>query len=544
MGKAGAPFVCLLAFAVASVRFDAGAAHAAQPSRPRLLVVIVADQMRAGYLETFRDRWRGGLKTLLDEGAWFTGAEYPYLNTATCVGHVTISTGALPRTHGIVLNRWWHRDEQRAFACMDDAASPDVSYGGPVTLGTSAKRVLVPTLADELRAQQPDARVVSLALKARAAVALAGRGGDAVTWFDDGARTFATSSAFSTSPIESVARFLRANPPEADHGQVWRLLDPPRAYRYPELSPGERPKAGWTAAFPHALVGTMGPDAQFYDRWQKSPFSDAYLGRMAAALVDDFELGRRDTTDYLAISFSALDLLGHDFGPDTREVEDLLLRLDATIGALLRHLDSGIGRDNYVVALSADHGAAPTPETVGGGRIAIEDIQHLLEQTLIRTWGEPAGAVYVPYVSSGAVYFGDGVYDRLLADRAAMQAVMSTLMAMPGVERVLRQEDITAARDDVTRAAAAGWVEGRSGDLQIVPRRHWVIELRAENEATTHGTFYDYDRRVPILLRGHRIRSGRFNARVTPADIAPTLAHLAGITLPKADGRVLPEALR
>ncbi len=518
---------------------------AAQPSAPRLLVVLVADQLRADYIERYRHRWRSGLRLLLDEGAWFTRAEYPYLNTATCAGHVTIATGALPKTHGIILNRWWDRESRRVVGCMDDELSPHVSYGDPVRFGASARRVLVPTLADRLREQRPGARVVALGLKARAAVALAGRGGDAVTWFDEAGRAFVTSSAFSPEPVDSVASFISRDPPEADHGKVWALHDREDTYRSPDLAAGERPKAGWTAVFPHPLLGAFGPDAQFFDRWQRSPFADAYLGRMAASLVDDLQLGQRQTTDYLAVSFSALDLMGHDFGPESREVEDLLIRLDATIGTLLRHLDDRVGRDNYVVALSADHGAAPTPEQTGGGRIASEDVQQVVEQALIGKWGAAPSSAYVAWASSGSVYFAGGVYERLMQDPSAMETVLRALTAFPGMARVLRSDEIADGRsDELMRAAAAGFVPGRTADLLLVPRRDWVIELRAENEATSHGTFHDYDRKVPILLRGQRIRPGRYSARVTPADIAPTLAYLAGMTLSTADGRVLPEAIR
>ena len=518
---------------------------AAQPSAPRLLVLLVADQLRADYIDVYRHRWRGGIRTLLDEGARFTRAEYPYLNTATCAGHVTIATGALPRTHGIILNRWWDREEQRSFNCMDDAGSPDVSYGGPVRFGNSARFVRVPTLADRLRAERPGARVVALGLKARAAVSLAGHGGDAVTWFDEPGRTFVTSRAFSPEPVESVRAFITREPPEADHGKVWTLQEPADSYRHTDFGAGERPKAGWTSVFPHPLVGAAGPDAQYFDRWQKSPFSDAYLSRMAASLVDDLQLGQRQTTDYLAISFSALDLLGHDFGPESREVEDLLIRLDQTIGTLLQHLDARVGRDGYVVALTADHGAAPTPEQTDGGHIASEDITQSVEQVIARMWGPAPAAPYVAWVSSGSIYFGAGVFDRLRQNDAAMKQVLDGLTSIPGIERVLRSDEISdTSRDPLIRAAAAGYAPDRTADLLIVPKRNWVIELRIENEATSHGTFHEYDRRVPILLRGHRVRPGRYGARVSPADIAPTLAYLAGVTLPDADGQKLADAIR
>src|SRR5687768_3793882 len=149
-------------------------ARAAQAGAPRLIVILVADQFRSDYLELYKHRWRSGLRVLLEQGAVFAHAEYPYLNTATCSGHVTIATGALPRTHGIILNRWWHRDERRAYNCMDDETAPHVSYGAAAQFGSSAKRMVAPTLADELRRQRPGARVVALSLKSRSAVGLAG----------------------------------------------------------------------------------------------------------------------------------------------------------------------------------------------------------------------------------------------------------------------------------------------------------------------------------------------------------------------------------
>jgi predicted AlkP superfamily pyrophosphatase or phosphodiesterase len=520
------------------------AAVLAQAPPPRLLVILVVDQFRSDYIERYKHRWKSGFRLLLDQGAQFTRVEYPYVNTATCAGHVTIATGALPRTHGIILNRWWHRAERRAYNCMDDEATPHVSYGAAAQFGSSAKRMTAPTLADELRVQRPGARVVSLSMKSRSAVGLAGHGGDVVTWFDEASRSFVTSRAFATEPVTTIRTFLARDAPEADLGKVWTQQDRDETYRHPDMGIGERPKSGWTALFPHPLVGANGADAQYFDRWQKSPFADAYLGRMAASVIGDLQLGTRATPDYLAVSFSALDLLGHDFGSDSREVEDLLAHLDGTIGALLQLLDDRIGRENYVVALTSDHGVTPTPDQHGGGHIANEDLLHVAQQALVARWGA-SQAPYVASVGSGAIYLADGIFDRLRRDAPALKAISDALLKVPGIERLFRSDEIrSTSRDPVLRAAAAGYVAGRSGDLFLVPKRYWVFELRAENEATQHGTFHDYDRRVPLLLRGYGIRPGRFRTAASPADIAPTLAHLAGVALPKADGRVLREALR
>jgi arylsulfatase A-like enzyme len=522
----------------------AGSRQPAAPAKPKLLVIVVADQMRADHLVTFRDRWKSGLRVLLDEGAYFPQAEFPYLNTVTCAGHTTIGTGAYPRTHGVVLNGWWERDLRRYRNCMDDPTSPHVSYGKPASSGSSGMRILVPTLADALRAQQAEARVAVMGLKPRSTIPLAGRGG-VVMWFDDAAGSFVTARAFSSEPVKEVSSFLTADPVEKDLNQTWALHDRERTYRFPDMGVGERPTAGWTALFPHPLTGRAGADGQFYERWQKSPFSDAYLARMAASLVDSMRLGQREGTDYLAVAFAALDMMGHDFGPRSREVEDLLMQLDASLGALVQRLDERIGRDRYVLALTGDHGAAPIPEQVQGGRLVTEDIQQVAENALVARWGAPASGRYVDNVAVGHVYLAPGVFGRLHGEPDTLRAVQQAILAMPGVARVLRADRVSlASEDQATRAAAYGYYPGRSGDLIVVPKPYWILELRADPDATEHGTMYSYDRRVPLFLLGNGIRRGHFAARVSPADVAPTLAFLAGVPLPSAEGRVLREALK
>jgi predicted AlkP superfamily pyrophosphatase or phosphodiesterase len=515
--------------------------HAQAPAAPRLLVVLVVDQMRADYLTTFEGRWKAGFRTLLTRGAQFVNAEYPYWSTITCAGHASIGTGTLPRTHGMVLNRWWDRAERKVTACTDDHDSPAVSYQRPAAEGHSAKRLLVSTLADEVRAQRPGARVVSLSLKPRSAVGLAGHGGDAVIWFDTAARSFVTSRAFTPAPTPEIAAFMARDNFETDQALDWQLADAGATYRYPDVVSGERPNLGWTALFPHRLAGVAPMDAAFADHWQKSPYADAFLGRLAAALVGQWRLGQRETTDFLGVSFSALDAVGHDFGPRSREVEDMLMRLDVTIGALIDQLDRVVGRDKYVLALSADHGVAVIPEQAGAGRIANEDLRAIVEEALIGQWGRPATGTYVDATTGGQIYLADGIFDRLRAQAGAqaMRAVERALLDVPGLARVVGRDELGRAGDPVTQAMARGYVEGRSGDLFIVPKQDWIVEQRFDNDATTHGTMYEYDRRVPLILMGEGLTPGRYTEAATPLDIAPTLAQRAGIRFLNRDGRPL-----
>ena len=531
--------------ALGAVLLLTAAPAAQQPIR--LVVIVVLDQFRADYLNTFAPHWRAGFKTLLSEGAVFTRAQYPYFHTDTCAGHFTIGTGAFPRTHGMVADLWWEPKSRRSIECTDDDQSPVVSYGRPSKLGKSARNSMVPSLADELRGQKPGARVVTLSMKARSAIGLAGHGGDAVTWFEEavGVGSFVTSRAYSADGVAAVKGFLARDSFENDFGKFWTLRDAPETYRNADAGVGERPRQPWTGLFPHEIRGATGSRDDGVALWRASPFGDAYLGRMAADLSDAFQLGRREATDFLGVSFSATDAVGHPFGPASRELEDTAARQDDVLGALITYLDDKVGRERYVLALSADHGVADVPVMRGAGRVASEDVRDRIEEILISRFGPAPGNGRYIAASSDFVRFADGVFDRVRNEPGLIAAIERGVTAIPGVERVLRKDQLSdRSSDPIVRAAALTSFEGRSGDLIIVSKPNWPLGGRAAAEAGSHGAPYDYDQRVPVILFGGGIKAGRYDRAATPADIAPTLARVAGIQMPKAEGRVLSEALK
>jgi predicted AlkP superfamily pyrophosphatase or phosphodiesterase len=538
------PAAFLLAFLVLCLPHVA-AQPAQQTGVPKLAVILVVDQMRADYLEISRALWRGGFRRLMAEGAVFDHAEYPYMNTVTCAGHSTIGTGTFPHTHGMTLNAWYDRNRRASTSCTDDAESPLVSYGREGRLGTSGKLLLAPTLADELRAQHPDARVVTMSLKARSAIGLAGHGGTAVTWIDDAAGSFVTSKAYAAAPVPAMVDFLKRDPIDADGTKTWTLRDAPETYRYPATSVGARPQTGRTNFFPHRVGTPNGADAQFFTLWQASPYSDAYLGRMAAAMVDAFALGQRDGTDFLGVSFSAVDLVGHGFGPESREIEDMLRRLDDTIGALMDHLDAKVGKGKWIMALSSDHGVAPIPSATSGGRIVTNDIRDRIEETLKTHWGPRSEGSYVASVTFNNVYLAPGVLDRLKMDAATYDELEKAVVSVPGMVRLLRADRLSDTSSDFeVRAAALSYVPDRSGELILVGKPFWFFGARGDAAGTTHGTSNIYDRHVPVVLLGAGVKAGHYAQSASPADIAPTLAREIGVKLPKAEGRVLKEALK
>jgi len=513
--------------------------HLHAQTAPRLIVVLVVDQLRADYLQTFERHWRGGFRSLLDEGLVFENARYPYLGTVTCAGHSTIGTGTLPHTHGMTNNAWWDRASRRVVGCTADPDSPDITYGRPVRLGNSGRAILVPTLADELRAQKPGSRVVAISLKARSAIGLAGHGGDAVVWFDDAAGSFATSKAYAQEPVPAVKAFITDHPFERDNGRAWELSAPANTYLMRDAGVGERPPAPWSGLFPHPIAGRNGDDAQFFNLWQATPLADAYLEKMAESLIDSFALGQRDTTDFLGIGFSTLDEVGHSFGPESREIEDILRQLDVTLQRLIAHLDAKVGRSGYVLALSADHGVAPIAVAPRGGRIANEDVRERINETLSDQFGALAQGSYVESASFTDVFLAPDVLDRLVRTPATMAALERALKAIPGIERVLRADQLSdVSSDPVVRSASLSYRAGRSGDLILVPRKYWYFSGR-NGGGTTHGTLHDYDQHVPVIFFGGGVGHRRDRSAATPADIAPTLAHLTGIRLSKAEGRSL-----
>jgi len=530
---------------------------AAPPAtRPKLVMMIVVDQMRADYVDKFRGQWTGGLKRLVDEGAWFRAAAYPYAATETCPGHATISTGAFPASHGMVANAWWDRDAQKMMTCTSDPNVKNTAYAGGTTKGgDSARWMLFPSYAEELKFQTGGAsRVVTFSLKARAAITMAGHKADAATWFDTGTGAWVTSSAYGTMPF--IEDFAKKHPVTEDYGKTWSLSLPQSSYWYDEKALGASTVEGWGASFPHPLRGKEGgssPDQIFLEQWVVSPFADTCLTKMAEAAVDSLGLGKSGATDYLGVSYSTVDYVGHTFGPRSWEIQDILVRLDEDLGELFTHLDQKVGRENYVVALTGDHGVAPIPVDMqrtgfDANVLSLPELKNRMEKALEPfNYTKPA----IAHIAGNEVYFSQGVYGQLKQDPTAMKALLDAALTMPGMAAVYRGEELSTGNKTSSQARTAAelsYYAGRSGDLYVLQSSYWLTDSSAEGSkrytGTGHGTPYYYDQRVPVLLMGFGIQPGEYFDAITPADIAPTLGALTGVTLATHDGRVLSESLQ
>lgn len=538
----------IAAVALAAVSVMTPPAGRAQSARtPRLLVILVVDQMRADYIDKYGHQWTRGLRRLITDGAWFRTAAYPYMNTVTCPGHATIATGALPYAHGIILNDWWDRDAGRSAPCTSDAEFPYLSYARPLRGGASPRHLRLPTLADELRTQNAiRPRVVSLSMKDRSAIMMGGRQPDVVAWYNLNAGGLVSSTFYGAKPVPFLTEYTSRRPVDADFGKSWTRAMPAERYLFDDDVAGETPPSPWTPRFPHLVQSFPGTKPQLvYELWRQTPFEDEYLLGAVKLAIDTLRLGKGPGTDLLAVSFSALDHIGHDFGPWSHEVQDALYRLDGFIGELLDALDAAAGREGYTLAFSSDHGITPIPEVsrrsaVDAGYVVPAEVEERLQIVVAEALGPGKHVVRVGHTN---VYFAPGVYAKLKEEPARLRAAMDSVAAMPGVLRVIDGPTLTdalASPDATLRAAALSYVPGRSGDLIVVPRPYWVIKGA---DITTHGTPNPSDARVPVIFFGRNIKRGEYFQPASPADIAPTLGFLAGVTMSSTDGRILHEIL-
>lgn len=516
------------------------AAGAAQRASPRLLVLLVVDQFRADYVTLYGAQWSQGLKRLLNDGASFPLAAIPYGVTKTCAGHSSIATGTVPAVNGMIDNEWYDSTTKEYVACTADSSATSIPFAGGRGLEHhSAKWMRGTTLADELRRQSATPpTIVALGLKARSAISLAGHGGanTFVAWEEDSG-TWATSSAFARTPPPPIEAFIATHAPGAARGQMWNRLLAPTAYLYEDRAAGEV----LPSVFPHVLQPPSGAASSAL--WDASPFSDAYLGELAIAVTKSLSLGGANRTDLLAVSFAALDYVGHNWGPRSHEVQDTLARLDVTIGRLLTALDAQVGQDQYVVALTSDHGVAPLPESgsspTAGGRLSMSAVARAAEAALVAELGRRP---YIEALSGPYIYLRPEVANSVRASASGRRLVDGFTRTVPGVERLYWASDLaatTTTTDAVLTAMRRSYFAGRSGDLVVVPKPYWVLA----DAGTNHGSPYEYDTRVPLVLFGAGVKPGRYSTAATPLDIAPTLASLAHVALPRTDGRLLLEAV-
>ncbi|HVH97192.1 MAG TPA: alkaline phosphatase family protein [Enhygromyxa sp.] len=512
----------------------------APAGRPKLVVVIVVDQMRFDYFDRFGAQWQHGFARMREQGRTFAAAYHDHALTETAPGHATIATGTHPSQHGVVANNWLERTRGEKVEAVED---PSVKIlGNDAEPGVSPASLLRDSVGDWMQAADPNAVVIAMAVKDRAAILLGGKRPDAALWYDDAFGGFTTSSYYADARPAWVDAYNQKDRAQALYGAGWTLSRADAEYgdsrrtTEPELVATFSDYA-LTKQFPHVIDK---PEKAPRNVVRDTPFADQMTLELAREAIASERMGADEVPDLLLIGLSGGDYCGHRYGPDSVETHDYYLRMDEALGGFIADLDATLGKDEYVLILTADHGVAPMPEhshIEGAGRFdAKREVPPLLEQAVAElALAQPPKFVFTHGVE---LAFDPSV---AAADRASLRAKLAELLrAQPRIADAWTREELLGPdnRNEFAEAWRRSFHPERSSDLllQLAPG---VVTYA---EGTGHGTPYEYDQHVPLAIRGGGW-SGVEPQRVGAVDIAPTIAAIVGVPIAAGvDGRALSPA--
>ncbi|MGV3540876.1 MAG: alkaline phosphatase PafA [Rufibacter sp.] len=522
------------------------------PDKPKLVVGIVVDQMRYDYLYRFWDKYTdGGFKRLMREGFNFRNNHYNYVPTYTGPGHASIYTGATPAIHGIIGNDWYNRRTGRNIYCAEDKSVKTVGSNSKAG-EMSPVNMIATTITDELEmATNQRSKVIGLSLKDRGSILPAGHAADAAYWFDGSNGNMITSTFYMQQLPEWVQAFNNRKLPEQYLSQPWATLLP--IDQYTESGPDDQFFENTFAGekkpvFPHDMPALKGKN---FDLLRSIPAGNTYTKEFAKEALRAENMGKGQFTDFLAVSFSATDYVGHQFGPNAVEIQDTYLRLDRDLADLLSFLDKHIGKENVLVFLTADHGAANNVNQLKQLKIPADNIINgRLVDSLKTHLNQKFGAAeWVNRFTNMQVYLNHDVVASKKANLVEVQEEAARfLQHYPGVLKALPANAfmISSWESGVGMLLQNGYMASRSGDVLLALEPGWYGKSgNGIAKGTTHGSTWAYDTHIPLLWYGWNIPAGESNVRTQIIDIAPSLAAWLRIQEPNGTmGRALLEYMQ
>lgn len=506
-------------------------------ARPKLVVGIVVDQMRWDYLYRYYDRYAadGGFRRLINHGFSCENTLINYIPTITACGHTCLYTGSVPAIHGIAGNEWYDKEGARQMYCTSD---PSVSGVGTASDAgkMSPRNMLVTTVTDELRlATNFRGKVIGVAFKDRGAILPAGHAANAAYWYEASSGKFISSTYYMQSLPQWVNEFNNKKYPDQYFKGGWNTLYPISTYRQSttDEQPWEgRPFGSEQKAFPYKLDQYIG--STNYGALTATPFGSSLTKQMAMAAITGEQLGKDSVTDFLAVSFSSPDYIGHTFGPNSIEAEDGFLRLDKDLGELFSFLDKNVGVGQYLVFLSADHGAAHTGNfsrynKLPGGSMPYGTIGLALDSALKAKYGNHK---FISASENSQVWVNDRVIDSLKLNADDIKkSIVDFLSHQPYVQRAFTFDDVNKIPlpEHIKMQAVNGYNRKRSGDIQVILNPGY---MEGGETGTSHESWNPYDSHIPLIFYGWNIKPGKTNRETYMTDAAPTIAAMLRIQMP------------
>jgi len=548
-----------LAMGCKSRSFNAKQSSTGEPksaAKPKFVVLLVVDQMRFDYLDRFAPLLRsgtnhdGGLLGLKTGGTWFANARAAAAPTVTAAGHTSICTGASPSVHGIVANSIYDVALKRE---IDTVGDPDTTYlrttqpdaadplaSAPVE-GASPKRLRIDALADVIQARSTEngggekARAVAISVKDRAAVFCGGQRPTGAYFHDPKIGEMVTSTYYGSKLPAWVDVYNKAHP--TDTTKVWTPDFPTETYA---ASLDERNKkvfgvrsdiSGFLGTkFPYRVVGGNKSQLTARKRFEFTPFASEKLTDFALAAIEGEKLGQRGAIDYLVVSFSSPDYVGHAYGSDSLELFDTYVKLNKTVEAFRVEVEKRLGQGNVLWALTADHGVQRMPEATSiltGRSVARLDAKKL-KSLVITGLNEQLGqGEWVNLYSTDQLYLNhEFIQQKGLPLAQVVEAARGIIGKVEGVRMTLSREDILKAAGPEAAFYARGYDKERSGDVTVVVHEGWLGD---SSIAGNHGSVHEDDARIPLAFAGWGVKKGvTVSTEVRADDIAPTLLDLVG----------------
>jgi predicted AlkP superfamily pyrophosphatase or phosphodiesterase len=532
---------------IAAMASSMEAAAVTPERKPKLVVIVVVDQLRRGDLDRLAPWLTGGFKRLREEAAVLDG-HYGQQNTYTGPGHALIASGSYGYVNGIFQNKWFNRATNRSEGMLFDPQAKLIGMA-EVDPGddTSPRNFLGSTVGDELKmATGGAARVVALALKERGALLLGGRLGTAYFFSEKTGEMTSTTYYMQALPTW-VQNFNARKIPDKTFGATWERSLPAAAY----IAPDDQPWEAEVRTFPHKLDGKeKSPGPKFYEAFDNSPAGIDYTFDFARTAIEGEQLGGRGTTDMLAISVSPTDLIGHGYGNDAQETVDALARTDKALGEFFKFLDRKLGKDGWIAAVTADHGASMPPEEakklgLDAERVKKAKIKSVITAALDARFGK---GDWVVALEDPSIYLNRKLIEERKLDATGVEETAGeALLTIPGFAGYVTRTNLlrgTIPPTEMMRAVARSYFPQRAGDVVAIqaPFSFWG-KYGESDFGGSHGSFYRYDTDVPFFFYGSAFRAGYYG-QVEMIDLTATLARLLGISLPAGcEGKPLVEIL-
>ncbi len=517
----------------------------AQEKKPKLVIGIVVDQMKMEYLYRFSDDFSpNGFKRLMGSGYTFHNMHYNYMPTYTAPGHASIYTGTTPATHGIVGNEWFHRTLGKEVYCTDDASVKTVGNGSETEGKMSPKNLISTTITDELRLSTNfKGKVIGMSIKDRGAILPAGHFANNAFWLSK-TGSFISSTFYGEALPAWVTEFNNEKRYETYLNKGWDLFKPLETYNesLSDSNPYEGELYKMKPVFPYDTKKLL---LENPGNIKGTPYGNNLLADLAMKAIEKENLGQDDITDFLAVSFSSTDYVGHNFGPRSMELQDTYLRLDQTIADFLNYLDVTVGKDNYLLFLTADHAGAENVNHLKDNKL---DVNNVIEKNFELSIAEFSKAYFgddllLNYSNYNVFLNKEKIKAKGLELAKVKQAFKDFLMTQKQIKRVYTEEEILASNgaDYYLNFIAKGYDVTQNGDLIILDKPGFI---EFGGVGTSHGTPYSYDTHVPCIFFGWNIKNGESHDKKEITQIAPTLAQKLKITFPNGtESKVLLEVL-